>query len=299
MASDSVPAWTPYVSVAAFVVALTGLAWQLWLFRLSGARLQVRLMAAFFLVDGSMLFQSPVSGWPKGGPAPRIQTLVGKLPAVHLAVVEVINVGRSPVSVSQVALDFGPIKVWRPWDRWYYSTPLVPLLHGKAAAERDVYEPIRLEAGEQYTAIMFIGYPEPSHLPKSVRATARPAGRRARRSSWRHRWRSGIQVPQFPWMDADPIENKLLEIVFPLLSAMDISKLNATYADILEQCQQMADINRQDIEIRLRAALGEADADHQHLWTETIGNIEELAPGLRASWEHRALTGAVQTEGGP
>ena len=102
------------VSIASACISLVGLLWNLTLFRLSGARLQVRLTPAAFTAQGNLM-RGPDGGWRKPIPESMAKA-VDDNPYVDLAIIKVTNIGRSPVSVSEISLDFGR-SGWRPGSR--------------------------------------------------------------------------------------------------------------------------------------------------------------------------------------
>src|SRR6266568_2555169 len=83
-------------------VSLTGLAWQFALYRLSGARLIVRLVPAV-LTEVGHIVQGPPQGW--GTSVPEDTNIVRDRPWVDVAMIKVVNVGRAPISVSTINLD--------------------------------------------------------------------------------------------------------------------------------------------------------------------------------------------------
>lgn len=171
------------VAIAAATISLVSLVWQLVLFYLSGARLAVRLFPAALTIHGHVL-TGPERGW-RHAPESLRRTLDDGF--VDLALIRVVNVGRAPVSVSQIALDFGH-EGWRFWSRHTISGQPVPA--GSGATSTEV---VRLDVGEACDVYV-------DHIPlvehvratrphaRALRASAWPAGRRRRRSPWRRRW---------------------------------------------------------------------------------------------------------------
>ena len=109
-------------------------------------------------------------------------------PWVDAAVIEMVNIGRAPISVSAINLDIGAKPRWKLWQR--HTVGMAPIaIHGGLA---DVGE-VRLEAGRSVFAI-FDCWPAIEAGRKvrgrvHLRASVLPAGRRAKRSRWSHRWR--------------------------------------------------------------------------------------------------------------
>ena len=165
-------------------VSLTGLVWQLMLYRLSGARLDVRLRPAVLSLHGR-LASGEERGWRRQ--VPQLDRIRLEDGFVDLAEIRVVNIGRSPVTVSGVTLDFGWSK--RPWLRNTLGGIPVPIPYGVEHAGDH-----RLEVGASLT--MYV-----DHMPlvddvrherpavRSVRASAQGAGKRPTRSKWRRRWR--------------------------------------------------------------------------------------------------------------
>ncbi len=174
-----------WVSIVSVTVALTGLAWQLTLYRLSGARLEVRLIPGVVTEVGH-LARGPERGWRKA--VPPDLNIVGDRPWIDVAIIQVINIGRAPVSVSELGLDFGHIPWWQPWSRHTITGRPVAIHEGiKQALE------VRLEPGQSATVINdcwpLIEYGRRQDKRLAVRGTALPAGRKRNRSRWRRRWR--------------------------------------------------------------------------------------------------------------
>ena len=288
MAAESVPSWTPWVSALALIVGVLGLSWQIWSYLLSGARVKVRLSAGLLPLNGAGLLRGVGKGWPKNGPSTKEKDLLQHQPAIHLAVVEVVNIGRMPVFLSDVELDFGVTSFRRPWVRTRRSTNPLPVLDGKAASKLDRHQPTRLDAGARHTVIMFFGDLALDSRRRSVRATAQPVGRRRRKSPWHQRWRSGADVPQCPWIEADPVEQQLLETIFPLAILGNVHNLNATYQDLLRICG----VGHREIHNALVAALygglkiGRKDRDQV---LQTAEMVHGLAPAIESLCMARAL----------
>lgn len=172
------------IAIISVGVAAGGLLWQLIFYHLSGSRLEVRLSPV--LVDErSVIKEGPESGWKKGPPP--FPEAIGPW-VIDLAHVRVTNVGRTPVSVSDVSLDFGRYRWFRHRSRIRMSNVPVSVLKGREETA------VRLDAGES-TSNYFDIWPlieearKWKHGVLTVRASAQPAARRPKRSRWRRRWR--------------------------------------------------------------------------------------------------------------
>lgn len=172
------------ISIVSATFTGSGLIWQLLLYRLSGARLKVRLMPANLDISGDIL-HGPEDGWKKGSIP---EELSPSSPwRVELAEVRVTNVGRAAISVSDICLDFGHFYSWKFGRHTIRGTPI-------AAQDSFTDDTVRLEAGATIT-VFFDLWRVVAHAGRqrgmealAVRASARPAGRRPTRSSWRKRW---------------------------------------------------------------------------------------------------------------
>jgi hypothetical protein len=173
-----------WVAIGSAFVSLTSLIWQLTLYRLSGPRPVVRLMPAV-LTETGHLIKGPPKGWRTSLP-PDLNIVDGR-PWVDAAVIEVVNIGRAPISVSSIGLDLGANSRWRPWVRHTIAMHSVPV-HG-ASAEA---EAVRLKVGQSVTVIvdpwLAIRRARQKGRHARLRASVVPAGRHAVRSKWRQRW---------------------------------------------------------------------------------------------------------------
>jgi hypothetical protein len=110
-------------------------------------------------------------------------------PWAEMALVHVTNIGRTPTSVSDIGLDLGRARWWRPWRRTTITGRPIAVAEGVAAGPV-----VRLEPGEQVA--VFLAMWAPADLRRyadgrvTVRATARPAGHRAELSPRRDRWKA-------------------------------------------------------------------------------------------------------------
>jgi hypothetical protein len=171
------------VAIASAGFSAGALVWQLCLYRLSGARLIVRLLPV--VQDAALVVGTgPDRGWE------RVRDHLSTLEecAIDLAEVRVTNVGRSPVSVSDLSLDFGRAARWRKGRMTMRGFP-VALLDGTTETV------IRLDAGsttsqyfDLWTLVDAMREKKPGKTI-DVRASAVPAGRRPQRSRRRARWR--------------------------------------------------------------------------------------------------------------
>lgn len=183
MVPETTAGWALVISIASAVVALTGVVWQLALYRLSGARLQVRLRPGALTPVGHLV-RGRESGWKV--PTPGAESVVGDEPWVDVAIIQVTNIGRTAVSVSEVGLDFGCHPWWKPWARHVVTGRGIPVHEG---VEGDIF---RLEVGASISIIvepwgLFRAADHPAEELR-VRASALPAGRRRRRSPRRRQW---------------------------------------------------------------------------------------------------------------
>jgi len=175
------------ISIVATGIALTGLVWQLALYKLSGARIEVRLIPGVVTETGNLLRGDP-SGWKRS--MPESMNIVLDRPWVDVTLIQVINIGRAPVSVSEIGLDFGPEPRWKPWSRYVMTSRPIAIHQGNTAEQQ-----LRLEAGQAATTIIdcwpLINHAKGPKSGVSVRGTVLPAGRRRKRSPWRRRWKIG------------------------------------------------------------------------------------------------------------
>lgn len=241
------------VAALSLAVSVTSLLWNLSLYRLSGARLEVRLIPAAFGVGGA-LFRGPDAGWRAGPPAEFADRMTDY---VDLAILKVTNVGRSPVSVTDLALDFGRTS-WRPaWRHTMAGTPVV------VADCKDYDGEVRLEAGQSFSVaydhepmVEYMTAPERSGRPRrSVRATGRAAGRRPTRSSWRKRWRIGRG--QSIYLPGDrPADHDAFVEVFRVAYRHGIDKVYGAWVAVGSLWLHSRTFDVSDIARELREAIG-------------------------------------------
>jgi len=139
--------------VCSAAVTLGGLAWQLVLYRLQGARLKVQLLFCYRGDDGS------TTTIAEGRKAPSWDKMNEKLQlgalGIEYARIRVTNVGRTPVSVESIGLDVGR---YRLLGKGRYSvTPRQFRDHfAKDWKEVDTREPQRLEPGSNISVPLHI-----------------------------------------------------------------------------------------------------------------------------------------------
>lgn len=176
-----------WVAIASASVSLTSLLWQLTLYRLSGARLIIRLVPAV-LTEVGHIVRGPPKGWRPS--MPEGMNIVRDRPWVDVAVIEIVNIGRAPISLSSIHLDVGAAPRWKLWKRHTVGTAPIAVHDGL----EEVGE-VRLEAARA-VSVIFDFWPavEAGRRRRNrvhLRASVRPAGRWAKRSPWRHRWTIG------------------------------------------------------------------------------------------------------------
>jgi hypothetical protein len=171
--------------VAAVSAAFTfgGLVWQVLLYRLSGPRLVVRLVPAVIDMMNTIV-RGPENGFDPEWPVEMTQVLTGW--TVDLAEVHLTNVGRTAVSVSEIGLEVGR---YPRWSRARHTVRAFPVAIQGASTDNA----IRLDSGESATVLfdLWVVVDEMRRRGRNrvtVRASARGAGRRPRRSPWRRRW---------------------------------------------------------------------------------------------------------------
>ncbi len=178
-----------------------GLIWQFALYRLSGARIDVRLIPAVLDSSGT-LATGPEKGWPANLPYPELDNLTPW--TVDLALVRVTNIGRTPVSVDSISLDFGRFRWFRRGRYTVQGNPIA--VHGSTADSV-----VRLEAGASVSVIFDLWQLVKAARKRLgqrvvVRASTTPAGRRNRRSSWRNRWKFSSDRAQLRPTDSNTHE---------------------------------------------------------------------------------------------
>lgn len=183
------------VSITSAGITLSGIIWQFALYRLSGARLRVQLVFEFS--EGAAVLS--VAGTKRRSRESFAEALNRDAPApfgIECVRVRVTNVGRSPVSVENIALDLGRMKWWRRGRKTLVPSRFKNSIYGDLPAAERTAVPVRLEVGD-VTSMVFHLWPALSssinelgrgkHL--KVRATAQAAGRRPTLSPRRVAWR--------------------------------------------------------------------------------------------------------------
>lgn len=206
------------VAIAGACIAMASLVWNLALYRLSGARLQVRLIPAILTAQGHLL-RGPDRGWRKRAPE-------GVGPGkddvyVDIAIIKVTNVGRSAVSVSEIVLDFGR-SGWRPG--WRHTIGGMPIVIHEC---KDISGDVRLEAGQSISLAVdheLLVQRGMAAKRKAVRASATAAGRRPTLSSWRRRWSLSSPATIYYPGEGTPEQRAFVE-VFRAVYPHDAAKL--------------------------------------------------------------------------
>lgn len=240
------------VAVASAAVSLASLVWNLTLYRLSGARLNVRLIPAILTEQGTLM-RGPDKGWRKSIPDEFAYGIDRDL-FVDLAIIKVTNVGRAPVSVSDISLDFGR-SGWRPWWRHTIGgTPIV--IHECSAVKGDV----RLEAGATISIavdsrpLINHGLARSSKGARSIRATATAAGRRPTRSAWRRRWTHRNLSKRYYPAEPSPERDAFVE-VFRAVYPHDPTKVYWAWTATTALLLRDADADASAIAIEISEAL--------------------------------------------
>lgn len=181
------------VSISSALITLCGLAWQLRLYQLQGARLKVQLNFCYYL--------SPMATkiFGESRKSPTIDRLPDSLNTIHgveYGTVTVTNIGRTLVSVESIGFDLGR-------DRWYRAgrrqVTSLPFDSPRKDLENigELRAPKRLEPGENvqldlYIWPLFTSLKIREHRGARdliVRGTATAVGHRPTLSRRRHAWR--------------------------------------------------------------------------------------------------------------
>ena len=209
------------VAITSACISLAGLAWNLTLYRLSGARLNVRLIPAILTAEGHLM-RGADKGWRE--PVPEPLATLNRDYFVDLAIIKVTNVGRTPVSVSDITLDFGRSGRRPGWRHTVGGTPIP--IHECSVVKGDV----RLEAGSSVSVAIddqpLIDYAlsHSSKWNRSIRATATAAGRRPTRSAWLWRWSQSDDTRRYFPAESTP-ERKAFVEVFRAVYPHDVTKV--------------------------------------------------------------------------
>ncbi|SDJ52783.1 hypothetical protein SAMN05192558_109150 [Actinokineospora alba] len=169
------------VAIVSATITLFGIVWQVFLYRLSGARVAVSIRPAVLYSDGTTM-RGPAGRWDTKPPF----SITTPKWFVDLVQITVINVGRQPITISNVALDRGRHKRWGRQRSNVRPFPLGPeVIRGATSSET-----IRLEVGA-HADVYFDIWPyivstRTSGSPNvNLRASVDIAGRRAKLSSKR------------------------------------------------------------------------------------------------------------------
>ena len=263
-----------YLAVAGLMLSIGSLCWQLLQFRLSGARIQVRLSPVVFTVHGHTM-RGPDGGWENAPPSEFAEELRDGF--IELAVITVVNMGRMPVSVSDITLDHGGAR-WRPWKRNATAMQRIPIHDGKLGTGA-----LRLEVRESADVYMdylpVVKYLRTQPRPaKAIRGSATPAGRRRPKlSAFRKRWKLDAADRTPAWLKPDQRTmafQELFRVVYP----RDLARLYGTWVAIGALQLASTSPRAEDIERALRSELGDEG------WSMDIfvavRRIEELLNGI-------------------
>lgn len=196
----------------------------------------------------------PDKGWPKAIPED-IAEAANLEVFVDLAIIKVTNIGRSPVSVSDINLDFGR-SGWKPWWRHTIGGSQIPI-HDFAKIEGDV----RLEAGSSVSValdsrqLIEYGLSKSKNGKRTIRATATAAGRRPTRSAWRSRWsHRRLSMRYFP-MEMAP-ERAAFTEVFRAVHPYDPEKAYRAWMSIVSTLLQDSEADGIAVADEIVEALG-------------------------------------------
>jgi hypothetical protein len=249
-----------WVAIGSAAVSLTTLLWQLTLYRLSGPRPVVRLIPAV-LTETGHLVKGPDRGWRRSMP-PSIN-VVHDRPWVDAALIEIVNVGRTPISLSSITLDIGASVRWKPWQRHTVGMPPIAVHGGLDDIDR-----VRLDAG--HAVDVFVD-PWPALMAARkgghrvyVRASVLPAGRRPVRSAWHRRWSvdsnrqhlwpfgpdgDEVELFQAVWQEIAPVApKKIYEVwldVLGLLVDEDVDPKNVTVLQVNDALKSVFELRQQ------------------------------------------------------
>ncbi|MGC5028019.1 hypothetical protein ACLQ3K_24965 [Tsukamurella sp. DT100] len=199
------------------LITFGGLIWQVTLYRLSGARLQVQLVFEF-RNDGCTrsLTGTRRRSWESAGMAAVDPLGLADPLGIECARVRVTNVGRSPVSVENISLDLGRTR----WFRRGRRTAVPMSFHERDHKPQEQatgrgQPPVRLEAGAVTSEVFHLWPFVASEASNSnrrrgvkIRASATAAGRRPTLSRRRFAWRfRDGEHSWFPDTDVTPSWN--------------------------------------------------------------------------------------------
>ncbi len=190
------------ISVLSFAVAAGGQVWQILAHLWTGPKVEVRLIPKIAQGWGTIL-TGPDQGW---GTAPgALSTKIDPL-RIELACVRVTNTGRTSISISDVELDFGRLRWWSRRSRYSAASHQLELADG---VEDRV---IRLEPGEfRHVVFELWTLVKSARIvcrdPIKIRASARPAGGKQKRSSRRRQW--VIAADQYSFVPSSRLDDDL------------------------------------------------------------------------------------------
>ncbi|WP_142391479.1 hypothetical protein [Mycobacterium sp. ENV421] len=185
------------VSICSASITLLGLAWQLTLYRLSGARLKVQLVFCYTDDGGHMTWRTAGRGRPAFADVRAGMDGMSDI-GIEYGQVRVTNVGRTAVSVESISYAVRHRYRWtlrrhratiQPWQFLRKDSDLKDLTP-------DLSNPIRLEPGGHVTAEFYLWPALAGHDHGtregaiSVRGSAHAVGRKwATRSQRRRAWK--------------------------------------------------------------------------------------------------------------
>lgn len=169
---------TAYLALA---VSLAVALWTLLQYVLEGGRVRVRmtsgLLGDYSLQRGTTWGKLATGAEGRGGWH------------VEVAVIDVENLGRTAVTISDASLDLGALHWWQPWQRWTIGPR--PLEGHEAVTTRthrlEPFDSVRFMF--QVWPVLAPSLREAPKRPLRMRASVRVAGKRwPRRSPWRKGW---------------------------------------------------------------------------------------------------------------
>lgn len=205
----------------------------------------------------------PESGWGKSI-SDEARRIAESPLWVDLAHVTVINVGRTAVSVWNISLDFGRDRWWKPRSR--YTVTGKPLAIGKARLEN---EDVRLEPGES-ASVVYDVWPLIQSIRKTkrgniqIRGSAAPAGKHAKKSPVRQRWKISPDEERIWPYGAESDETDLYVAVWRAVAHLDLSKTYDAWLSVAAFVRRLGgnidSRTSSKLEEALRSSLGETHA---------------------------------------
>lgn len=181
------------VSISSALVTLFGLAWQLRLYQLQGARLKVQLNFCYYLSP----MVTKIFGESRKSPTiDRLPASENPMHGIEYGSITVTNIGRTAVSVESIGFDLGRDRWYRIGRRQVTSLPFSSPRKDFGDID-ELRAPKRLEPGENVTLDLYI-WPLFTSLKIRehrgareliVRGTATAVGHRPTLSRRRHAWR--------------------------------------------------------------------------------------------------------------